>query len=132
MTHPVAEYMHGVMDGSVPACALIRQAVERQMHDLETAHERGLRFDRAAAEHAIRFFGFLKHSRGEWAGKSFELSPWQQFILWCVFGWKRTDGLRRFRTAFIEVPRKNGKTTLIAGIGLYLLTADGEPGAGAD
>ncbi len=121
--------MHGVLDGSIPACKLVRQAVERQQRDLERAAELGLRFDRAAAEHAIQFFGFLKHSKGEWAGQPFQLSPWQQFILWCLFGWKRTDGLRRYRTAYIEVPRKNGKTTLIAGIGLYLLVADGEPGA---
>lgn len=127
--HPVAEYMHGVLDGSIAACKLIRLAVERQQRDLARAAECGLRFDRAAAEHAIQFFGFLKHSKGEWAGQAFSLSPWQQFILWCLFGWKRSDGLRRYRTAFIEVPRKNGKTTLMAGIGLYLLVADGEPGA---
>ena len=127
--HPVAAYIHRVLDGSVPACKAIRLAVERHVRDLEEGTERGLHFDRAAADHAIRFFGFLKHSKGEWAGQSFVLSPWQQFVLWVLFGWKRADGLRRFRSAYIEVPRKNGKTTLVAGIGLYLLVADGEPGA---
>lgn len=127
--HPVAAYIHGVLDGTIPAGKLVKLAVERHVRDLETGPKRGLRFDRAAAEHAIAFFGFLKHSKGEWAGKLFELSPWQQFILWVLFGWKRADGLRRFRTAYIEVPRKNGKTTLMAGIGLYLMVADGEPGA---
>jgi phage terminase large subunit-like protein len=72
----------------------------------------------------------LKHSKGEWAGQAFVLSPWQAFILWVLFGWKRkSDGRRRFRTAFIFVPRKNGKTTWMAGLGLFLLVADGEPGA---
>ena len=47
----------------------------------------------------------------------------------CLFGWQRADGLRRFRTAYCAVPRKNGKSTLSAGIGLYLLVADGEHGA---
>ena len=127
--HPVAAYIAGVLDGSVPACTTIRQAVERHQRDLKTGAERGLHFDRAAAEHVVQFFGFLRHSKGEWAGDPFELAPWQQFMLWALFGWKRADGLRRFRIAYIEVPRKNGKTTIVAGLGLYLLTADGEPGA---
>jgi phage terminase large subunit-like protein len=127
--HPVAAYIHGVLDGSIPAGKLIRHAVERHQRDLDEGPARGLRFDRDAAEHAIRFFSFLKHSKGEWAGQPFTLEPWQQFIIWVLFGWRRADGLRRFRTAYIEVPRKNGKTTLVAGIGLYLMIADGEPGA---
>jgi len=127
--HPVAEYIHNIIDGKIPACKFVRQAVRRHMADLDSAGERGLRFDRQAAQHAIDWFGFLKHSKGEWAGQSFVLSSWQQFITWCLFGWKRADGYRRFRTAYIEVPRKNGKTTWLAGVGLYLLIADGESGA---
>ncbi|NNF65977.1 MAG: terminase large subunit, partial [Gammaproteobacteria bacterium] len=80
-------------------------------------------------QRAIDFFGFLKHSKGEWAGQVFNLEPWQQFILWCLFGWVREDGTRRYRVAYIELPRKNGKTTLSAGVGLYLFMADNEPGA---
>lgn len=127
--HPVVAYMDGVLSGEITACQLIRRAVQRHLDDLEHGHERGLRFDRAAADHVLRFFGFLRHSKGEWAGQPFVLSPWQQFILWVLFGWKRADGTRRFRRAYIEVPRKNGKSTMMAGIGLYLLEADGEPGA---
>lgn len=127
--HPVVAYMDGVLSGEIPTCQLIRRAVQRHLDDLEHGRERGLRFDRAAAEHVLRFFGFLRHSKGEWAGQPFVLSPWQQFILWVLFGWKRADGTRRFRRAYIEVPRKNGKSTMMAGIGLYLLEADGEPGA---
>ena len=78
---------------------------------------------------AIDFFGFLRHSKGEWAGQTFALAPWQAFVVGCLFGWQRADGLRRFRTAYCAVPRKNGKSTLSAGIGLYLLVADGEQGA---
>jgi len=127
--HPVVSYMRGVLDGSVPACEFIKLAVKRHLDDMEHAAARGLRFDRARAEHVIQFFGFLTHSKGEWAGQPFVLEPWQQFVLWVLFGWIREDGLRRFRTAYVELPRKNGKTTLMAGIGLYLLIADGEPGA---
>jgi phage terminase large subunit-like protein len=122
-------YMAGIQDGSIPAGSLIRAAVARQTRDLESAGERGLHFDRQAAQHAVQFFGFLKHSKGEWAGQPFELLPWQEFLLWTLFGWKRADGLRRFRTAYIETPRKNGKTSLLAGLGLYLLVADGEAGS---
>jgi phage terminase large subunit-like protein len=90
---------------------------------------RGVRFDPTTARHAIEFFGFLRHSKGEWAGQTFALAPWQAFVVGCLFGWQRADGLRRFRTAYCAVPRKNGKSTLSAGIGLYLLVADGEHGA---
>lgn len=127
--HPAMVYARGVMDGTIPAGELIRKAVARQIDDAEHARERGLTFDRQAAEHVIQFFGFLRHSKGEWAGQPFILEPWQQFMIWCLFGWKRQDGTRRFRTAYVEVPRKNGKSTLVAGLGLYLMVADGEPGA---
>jgi len=127
--HPAVAYAQDVLDGTLPAGKLLKQAARRFLRDMEDGAARGLRFDRAAAQHAIDFFGFLKHSKGEWAGQSFELSPWQQFVVWNLFGWKREGGYRRFRRAYIEVPRKNGKSTLAAGIGLYLLVGDGEPGA---
>lgn len=123
------EYCDRVLAGIQPAGKLQRLAVERHRRDLLEGAARGLWFDVAAAHHAIDFFGFLCHSKGEWAGRPFDLSPWQQFIVASIFGWKRADGTRRFREAYIEIPRKNGKSTLIAGIGLYLLIADGEAGA---
>jgi len=88
-------------------------------------------FDQQAADMAVAFFEtFLHHSKGEWAGQPFELERWQcEDIIEPLFGWKRLDGTRQYRTAYIEVPRKNGKSTLAAGIGLYLLFADNEPGA---
>ncbi|MFZ4773945.1 MAG: terminase large subunit [Terrimicrobiaceae bacterium] len=99
------------------------------MDDLEHGSERGLRFDEAGAGFAIGFFKFLKHSKGEWAGLTIELEPWQMFIIAMLFGWKRADGTRRFRTSYTEVARKAGKSTIGAGIGLYLFMADGEGGA---
>jgi len=95
------------------------------------ALEAGHWFDAAAAERVREFFRkFLRHSKGEWAGKPFELLPWQwEDVVAPLFGWKRPDGLRRFRKAYIEIPKKNGKSTLAAGLALYLLVADGEPGA---
>ena len=127
--HRVARYARSVADGDVPAGGLQRLACDRHLNDLQHARERGLRFDVELADRAIRFFGFLRHSKGEWAGQSFDLAEWQAFIVGSLFGWLREDGLRRFRTAYVEVPRKNGKSTLLSGIGLYLLIADDEPGA---
>lgn len=91
----------------------------------------GCWYDEAAAERAVGFFrDCLTHTKGEWAGQPLELSDWQaDEIIRPLFGWKRDDGTRRYRTAFIMIPRKAGKSTLAAGIGLYLLFADGEPGA---
>lgn len=125
----VARYAQGVLDGSVTACHWLKRACERHAYDLATGSERGLWFDEQAGQHVIDFFGLLRHSKGEWAGQTITLEPWQQFVLWCLFGWMRDDGTRRFRTSYLEVARKNGKSTLAAGVGLYLLVADGEPGA---
>lgn len=88
-------------------------------------------FDRQAANRAVRFFEtVLVHSKGEWAGQAFKLQRWQKKIVKDIFGWKRRrDGTRRYKTVYIEVPKKNGKSTLAAGMALYLLCADGEPGA---
>lgn len=87
-------------------------------------------FDERAAQHAVDFFPrFLTHTKGVWAGKPFHLLPWQRSIVRAAFGWKRSDGTRRFRQIFLEVPRKNGKTGFAAGIALYLAFASGEAGA---
>ncbi len=125
----VASYIRGVLDGSVPAGKLVRAAVERHLADLESGHLRGLRFDYTAAQTALDFCGLVKHSKGEWAGRVFEPTGWQCFILWCLFGWLRSDGRRRYREALVEVARKNGKTFLAAVIALILLVLDQEPGA---
>lgn len=127
--HPVDAYAEAVANGKVVAGELIRLACERHLRDLKAAATRGLYFDYGAADHALEFFRFLRHSKGEWAGCMFQLEPWQQFIVGSIFGWMRADGTRRFRTAYVEVPRKNGKSTLAAGVGLYLFVADGEPGS---
>lgn len=112
----------------------MRLAAERHLRDLERAArepEWGFYFDEAAAQWAIDFFPqLLKHYKGEWAGKPIVLEPWQEFIVGSLWGWRRhSDGTRRFRVAYVEVPRKNGKSTLAAGIGILLAFFDDEPGA---
>ena len=76
-----------------------------------------------------RFFGFLRHSKGEWGGRPVKLERWQVFNLASVFGWFRADGTRRFRTVYQEIPRKNGKSLTVSGVALFGLIADREPGA---
>lgn len=97
----------------------------------EVAADSGCVFDQKSADRVRYFFQrFLRHSKGVFAGRSFELLPWQwERVIEPLFGWKMPDGSRRFRRCGIAIPKKNGKSTLLAGIGLYLLCGDGEPGA---
>lgn len=122
-------YIDGVMSGAIIAGELVRLCVKRHVDDLKEGHKRGLRFDDSKAEQAVEWFSYLKHSKGEWAGRTFELAPWQVFSVWVVFGWMRADGTRRFRYIYEEVARKNGKSTKAAGTGLLLAFADDEAGA---
>ncbi|QDU62159.1 Phage Terminase [Planctomycetes bacterium Pan216] len=91
----------------------------------------GCYVDEGAGRHVCEFLSqFLRHTKGSFAGEPFEPLDWQRDdLLIPVFGWKRPNGYRRFRQVYLEVPKKNGKSTLAAGIALYLLLADGEPGA---
>ena len=90
----------------------------------------GFWFDESAADRVVDFFErYLRHIKGKWSGSRFELMPWQNDeIIRPLFGWKRPDGTRKYRTAYIEIPRKAGKSTMAAGLALYLLFADGEQG----
>ena len=124
--YPAEFYAEQVRSGAILVCEYVRLAVERYYADLDRALDEGRYFDKKAAMRAIHFIEKLKHTKGEWAGQRFRLEPWQQFVLWNIFGWKNADGSRRFRYAYIEIARKNGKTALSAGIGLYMLFADGE------
>lgn len=124
--YPAEVYAEQVRDGAILVCEYVRLAIRRYYADLDNALDQGWYFDRKAAMRAINFIERLKHTKGEWAGQRFRLEPWQQFVLWNIFGWRNADGTRRFRYAYIEIARKNGKTALSAGIGLYMLFADGE------
>tara|TARA_Y100000310_G_scaffold345430_1_gene464874 strand:- start:9836 stop:11689 length:1854 start_codon:yes stop_codon:yes gene_type:complete len=129
-SHPALRYIHDVKYKRIAVCKWVRLAVLRHEKDLKHGRARGLYFDRADAQYALDWFPLLQHSKGEWAGTPLILEDWEAFIMWTLFGWKkRADGSRRFRDAYISVARKNGKSTLAAGVGLYLFFADGEPGA---
>jgi phage terminase large subunit-like protein len=128
-------YAKAVVAGKVPASKLTIAACRRHLQDLERAEQEDPKFPyRFSLEEANRICGFVEcfqHVKGHWA-RSRELivlEDWQCFVLAVSHGWLDADGYRRFRTVYIEVPRKNAKTTLSAPVALEKLTADGEQGA---
>jgi phage terminase large subunit-like protein len=123
-------YAESVIAGEIVAGPHVRNACRRHLLDLERGAERGLRFDEEAADRLFRFFETrLQLSEGQFDGTPFALHPSQAFIIGSLFGWKRADGTRRFRRAYIEQGKGNGKSPLAGGIGLFGLMADGEAGA---
>lgn len=146
MTRPDLEYCDKVLSCEIVACRFVKLACERHLDDLKYGYRRGLYFDVDAAEYRLDFYKFCHHFEGEWEGQVIEPELWQKFIKYALYGWmkegaccdleaSREKGFpviianRRFRTALIEVARKNGKSTDSATDGLYLFVADGEPGA---
>ena len=91
---------------------------------LPTSH-----YDKAKADRAVTFIENLKHTKGKWDGKPFWLLPWQEQIIRDIFGIVDKDGHRQFRTAYVEIGKKNGKSELAAAVALYLLYGDNEPAA---
>jgi len=122
------QYALDITKGKVPANKWTRLACQRHLKDLK---RNDIYFDEVAADHAISFFpNFICFYEGAFDGQPFNLTPNQQFIIGSIFGWKRKkDGLRRFRTIYIEQAKGNGKSPLAGGVGLYCLIFDDEPGA---
>src|SRR3954447_9886864 len=115
---PVEPYARAVLAARIVAGPLVRAACRRHLDDLDHAAERGLRWDAEAARHVIAFFAtVLRLNGGLHEGRPFVLEPWQAFIVGSLFGWKGPGGGRRFRVAYVEVGKGNGKSPLAAGIG---------------
>ncbi len=124
------EYIREVSSGKVPVCKMVKLAVKRHVSDLKKSKAGTFPyyFDQKKAQSAIIFFSLLVHTKGKLAGQKLKPEPWQQFIIASLYGWRRLDnGKRRFRKAYIQVARKNGKSFLAAGVSLYDLIT--EPGA---
>ena len=130
-------YAEAVVDGEIVACKYVIQACQRQLDDLD---REGFEYffnplmeDKRGREYrpgnrVCAFIENLQHIKGKWARTPIRLEPPQIFWLMCIFGWVDAKGLRRFKTAYLEVPRKNAKSTLLSGVALYMLCADGEGG----
>lgn len=145
----VSQYARDVISGSIVAGPHVRNACRRHFDDLKHGHERGLFFSEKAASHIFRFFEHgLTLSDGQFEGKPFKLAPMQCFLVGSLFGWKKVDEgdeenwklrfspddlkkhpVRRFRRAFIEMGKGQGKSPIAGGIGLFGMLADGEPAA---
>jgi len=134
-------YAEAVVGGDIAACQWVRLACQRQLDDLNRfkgkdspyrfnpvlVDKQGRRFQ--PADNLCAFVERLPHVKGPLAGQPIHLEPWQVFILTTVYGWVKPDGKRRFRRAYIEVPRGSGKSALSSAVALYMLAADGEGGA---
>lgn len=123
-------YSEGVLSGKTASCEWVKKACRRQLDDL-ARRDFVYRYDEKKASRVCRFIEKLPHIKGKWAkaGGRIELQPWQVFILTTAFGWvSRETGLRRFKTAYLEMPRKNGKSSMSSGVGIYCCCADGEEG----
>jgi len=134
LTTKAQKFARDVVRGKVPCCRYVKLACQRHLDDLEKSRGRDFpyRFDAVKAEKKLRFIEVLPHTKGEWAQKHqrVKLEPWQCFGIAVTFGWvRKKNGLRRFRESYWEVPRKNGKSVIAAGVGLGMFCADGEFGA---
>jgi phage terminase large subunit-like protein len=132
--HPdyVTAYAQAIRDGKVAVCRKTATIYARLADEIAHPDPEGQwTFDQEKAERPIQFIErFCKHSKGEWAGKAVRLELWQKAFISALFGFvDRKTGLRRYREAFLEVGRKNGKSLLLSGIGAYMLIGDHEPGA---
>jgi phage terminase large subunit-like protein len=133
-------YVSGVLSWKIPACKWVKLACERHRRDMESSKTKRFPyvFDPAKANKACQFIEMLPHVKGKWAlpdaktrkMQTMRMEPWQKFVICSLFGWvKKRSGKRRFHKARLYIPRKNGKSFFGAGIGLYMLALDGEPGA---
>jgi phage terminase large subunit-like protein len=124
------QYALDVVAGKFVAGPHVRNACRRHLDDLKHGADRGLIYSTAHAERVVKFFETrLRLNGGQFEGRPFLLHPSQAFKLSCLFGWLRADGTRRFRRAYIEEGKGNGKSPFAGGVGLYGMMADDEPGA---
>ena len=121
-------YCDDVIGGVVPACKWLRLAVDRFLFDLDRQNTKNFPyiFDWSVAQATVDWYLALQHVKGPQTGQPIELEPWQQFIEANIYAWKRTsDGLRRFRSSYEEVARKQGKSTRLSGAALRGLLEGG-------
>lgn len=126
--HAAHQYAVDVTLGKIAAPVYVVKACDRYLRDLDEQDDSGLEFRPKTAAAWCEFFPVaLRHYKSAFAGQPFDLLPWQQFAIWNLFGWYTPEGTRRFHYALILIARKNGKTTLAAGIGLAMMCFDREP-----
>ena len=125
----IRAYLDKIEAGEIVTSKRVRKIYQRLAYDMDNPGK--YRFDEAKANRPIEFIErFCKHSKGEWAGQPVRLELFQKAFISALFGFVDSEtGLRKYREAFFMVARKNGKSTMLAGIALYMMLADGEAGA---
>ncbi|MDA0058792.1 terminase large subunit [Brachyspira hyodysenteriae] len=129
------QYIDDVINKKLPVCSAAFLAVKRHLDDIEKskADDYTFYFDENEAKRPIMFIQSLVHTKGEWANHNIILEPWEQFIIASIFGWRRKENkLRRYKKAYVQVSRKNGKTTFASGIGNYCFFCDSPAEAGVE
>lgn len=128
---PYNTYANDVVSGKIVACELVKLACQRHLDDANNLPKSRFKFSEELADYYINFAHSLKLSKGKSAGNYITLQPWQQFMVASIFGWleyRDEQWVRRFRKVYIEIPRKNGKSTIAAVIALATFIADQEGG----
>jgi phage terminase large subunit-like protein len=121
-------YAENVVSGKIPACLQLRQACLRYLTDLDKVEGRWF-FDENRADAVCQFAERMKHEKGKLQGKPFKLEDFQCWIIASIFGFVDDEGIRKYREAFVLMPRGNGKSPLAAIVALWMGFFDGEPGA---
>lgn len=135
MTHSedVDRYCRDVVSGKIDVCDYVKLACKRHLDDIkkaETDESYPYIYDRSRVDKFCTFAELMVAVEGKWAGKRLKWEPWQKFAFGSKFGWvRKSDGFRRYRETYVEIPRKNGKSTVAAVEALYMLCLDGEQGA---
>lgn len=125
--NPILEYWKEIQSGEEVVCDKIRRTYRKIVHDIENPGE--YFYSNKRANHVIEFFeNYCRHSKGKDGGKKVILELWEKAMLATVFGFIDINGLRKYREAILIVGKKNGKSLLSSGVGIYLLIADGENG----
>ncbi|MCR5304859.1 MAG: terminase large subunit [Lachnospiraceae bacterium] len=126
----IEQYLNAIKNGSCIVSKRCLKQYEQLVDDIKNP-KGGYVFDRKRAEKPINFIErFCKHSKGEWAGQPLHLELFQKAFISALFGFvDKKNGNRKYRETLFYVARKNGKSVLLSGIALYMLIADGEPGA---
>lgn len=135
MMYSYEEYINKVINKELPVCQAAFLAVKRHLDDIEKSknNDYPFYFDEDEAKRPISFIQSLVHTKGEWANHNIILESWEQFIIASIFGWRRKENkLRRYKKAYVQVSRKNGKTTFASGIGNYCFFCDSPAEAGVE
>lgn len=129
--NPIIEYWNKIDDGTEVVSYKVRKIYKHLVDKILDDSQYEYEYSPKRANHALEFIeNFCKHSKGKWGGKPIILELWQKAFVAASFGFiHKKDGTRQYREILLVVARKNGKSTIASAIGLYLLVADGEPGA---